>query len=100
MADKELLSGPEAAARFDADPDSIFVPLAELLAAFGLTFEELRQDLLAGRITATATRTERGWEDVGFTGSEVARWMVETGRDVAEDGLHDDRQTNIKYALN
>lgn len=80
MSGPDLLPPDEAARRFAEDPASVNISLPEICRAFGLTWAELRAELVAGRITASGTPTATGYADVAVSGVEVLRWMAATGR--------------------
>lgn len=89
MAEFDPLPPWEAAERFQKDPDSIRILLPDLASGFGLTLDELVDELQSGRLVASVDGTDGTVEqfqeklnrnEVYCTGGAVARWMEATGR--------------------
>ena len=76
MAKMEMLSGEEAARRLSKAPDTLGWPIGDFMTQFGLSWEELRAELGAGRLTAQGTSTSRGFKDVHITATAVLSWLA------------------------
>jgi hypothetical protein len=77
------LAPAEAAKRAEEDPDNVYIGLSELMRGFGITFEELRPDLVSGKLVAVGDPTDGGYRNVSFRVSDVVRWMALTGHSLA-----------------
>jgi hypothetical protein len=72
---------PEAACRqLEEDPTKLWVTLGNIASLFGMTTEELRADLAAGKLVAHFLDNEDGSQSIAVNGEELLRWMVITGR--------------------
>lgn len=77
----EKLEPADAAARFSRDPASVKVALPDFMRAFGLTPDEMLDELRSGRLVAEGARDDAGgYHSIAISGSEVLRWMVANNR--------------------
>lgn len=74
MSEFRKLSGPEAAALMDTDPDAVVFPIKDFLLIFELTWAELHPELLSERIIATARKTPDGWADICISAKQYIDW--------------------------
>jgi hypothetical protein len=68
---------PEVAGRKPLE--EMWLTLPEVMRAFGLSWEELRAELVAGRLVASGRPNGDGYSAVHIRCDGVARWMAETG---------------------
>ena len=59
----------------DSDPDSVLFDLKSFLTQFGLTWNELRAELIAGRIVCKGRPVPGGFDDVTISAKAVLDWM-------------------------
>lgn len=73
---KHFASGEEAAKKLSEDPEAVVFPLSEFVTQFGLTAEEWRAELSAGRLVARGRPTATGMDNIVITAKALIDWMV------------------------
>jgi hypothetical protein len=68
-----------AAKQYDDDPSKLWVTLGDIVSLFGMTIEELHQDLKDGKLIAHFLDDD-GKKSIAVNAEELTRWMVRTGR--------------------
>jgi len=72
--DDEFLN--EALRRLREEPSDLSFSLEAVMLMFGLTADELRAELIAGRLTAIGVPVEGGCDDVKITSDVIMDWMI------------------------
>ncbi len=69
-------SGEEAAKKVLEDPEAVVFPIQEFVTQFGLTSEEWRAELMAGRLVARGRPTATGMDHMCISAKALIDWMV------------------------
>jgi hypothetical protein len=72
------MDGEAAAKQFEDDPTKLWVTLGDIVSLFGMTIEELHQDLKDGKLIAHFLNDDK--KTIAVNTAELTRWMVLTGR--------------------
>jgi hypothetical protein len=82
------LSGQEAKELLESDPQSFVWRLADFLTQLGMSPDELRAELISGRLVAEGTPTKTGFADVCVNGEDLLRWLItKEGRGFYDRGI-------------
>lgn len=73
---KHYASGAEAAKKMEEDPEAVVFPLKEFITQFGLTSEEWRVEIYAGRLVVRGRPTATGMDNLVITAKDLIDWMV------------------------
>jgi hypothetical protein len=74
----QLMDREAAAKQFEDDPTKLWVTLGDIVSLFGMTIEELHQDLKDGKLIAHFLNDDK--KTIAVNTAELTRWMVLTGR--------------------
>ncbi len=69
-------SGEEAAKKLLEDEEAVVFPLQEFVTQFGLTSEEWRVEVYAGRLVASGRPTATGMDNICITAKALLDWVV------------------------
>ncbi len=69
-------SGAEAAKKLSEDEEAVVFPIAEFVTQFGLTSEEWRVEVYAGRLVVSGRPTATGMDNICITAKALLDWAV------------------------
>ena len=73
----EILSPDEAVVQLEEAPYNVFFAVSEVLTAFNLTWEQLKQETKAGRLRLGGiNRGNNEWSDVSVSGKDLIEWLA------------------------
>jgi hypothetical protein len=79
--ERPLLTVDQAEKLFrEGATDEMFMDLPEIMRAFGLTEEELKEEVRSCRLRLVGERTDYGYRNVAASVAQIVEWMVLTKR--------------------
>jgi hypothetical protein len=61
--------------------DAMLIELPEIMRAFGLTEQELKEEVRSGRLRLVGEHTDYGYRNVAASVAQIVEWMVLTKRE-------------------